>query len=292
MMTAVVRIHAQDRGSHHSIGLWGAAGYSGLMSDVDSTSLGLGYGASAGVMYEFQKHHFIINLGVGFQWQDAGTKLDDIASDVPNQRDDQNDMYTLRYRFKDRTDRSRSGSLQVPLMLGAQFGGFYFLAGAKANLQLMSSSKTKADVTTMGVYDQFVKPFIDMDNHGFRSNVPVKSSGDGLKFNTDISASVELGWVLGARGGSETGFDAPKTGKIRYRLGVYADYGLMNIHQNESLPIIELPAGNNIGDIKMNHIFATNFAKDKSVVPINVGVKFTVLFGLPHRGTCIRCDDY
>ena len=117
MMTAVVRIHAQDRGSHHSIGLWGAAGYSGLMSDVDSTSLGLGYGASAGVMYEFQKHHFIINLGVGFQWQDAGTKLDDIASDVPNQRDDQNDMYTLRYRFKDRTDRSRSGSLQVPLML-------------------------------------------------------------------------------------------------------------------------------------------------------------------------------
>ena len=138
---------------------------------------------------------------------------------------------------------------------------------------------------------EFIDPFTGMPEHMFFNDYVLEQKGK-VDFKTNVMASAEIGWRLGHIDNS-TGFDVPKP-KTLYRIGLFADYGIFDVHYRSNKPAVVLPetfnAENMTSDMAVNDILSTSQAQ-KIVNNLLVGVKFTVLFQLPEPKKCVFCND-
>jgi len=299
-----VKANASD--VNNFLGFWLSGAYSTMLHNVDMVHNEFGGAAELGFTYELQHRHLLFNLGVGYTYQNTGINVPDFSYSQGTFEaplyDSEGDALIYNYNVSNRIERIGAHYVPIQLMLGGQFGKFYFLAGGKFRLAISASTKVKSDITTTGTYPQFIDDFANMYNHAFFDHKPFESKGT-TSLNHCAALSVEIGWRLGMKSTRETGFDAPKDGKARYRLGFFADYGLLNIHRNREEPALYVAddfmslyqANPNLdlnSVVNMNHSFNTSRFNDSKVNNLFVGIKFTMLFALPHRGPCIHCDDY
>lgn len=289
LLLCVLALPAQVK---NYISVWGDLGEATLLTEFADMGAGssMGVGAGLGVGYELQANRFLFTVGVNANVAHSGFDLSNIERTLPA-TDTEGDPLNYIISSNSRKDFYTNTSVQVPLMLGGQFNRFFFLVGAKFDVSVACASRVKAEISTKGDYPQFIDPFEHMPEHGFYDNAPFERKGK-IEFNPNVMASVELGWRLGliAHG---TGFDVPKP-KTIYRLSLFADYGLLDLHRrgyNDFFTwqdaVIDANAINNIG---MNDVLSTSLAR-KAVNNLMVGVKFTVLFRLPERGSCVLCKD-
>lgn len=303
-MLAVSR--AKAGGVNNFVGFWLSGSYSTMLHDVEQVHNEFGGAAEFGLTYELQKRHFLFDVGVGYTYQNTGLNVPDFSYSQGTLEnplyDSQGDALIYNYNVANRVERITAHYVPIQLMFGGQFGSFYFLAGGKFRLSLSAKTKVKADLTTTGTYPQFIDDFANMYNHAFFDHKPFTSKGS-TSLNHCAAVSLEIGWRLGQRATRETGFDAPKDGKIRYRIGLFADYGVLNIHRNSEEPDLyvadnfmslyqENPNINLNDVVVMNHSFNTVRFDNSKVNNLFVGVKFTMLFQLPTPGMCIHCDDW
>jgi len=195
-----------------------------------------------------------------------------------------------------------------------------------------TQNQTEAKITTYGDYSPYSTDFEqgvyghkwpDYQFFGEDSNKKL-SSAVKTKLNLDVDLSLEIGGRIGGIITDAQGFDVPKD-RVEFRLAVFADYGLFDLHKEGSnlalglkgsggtvIPFVDPTTGNpNIGynrsdtpfptdpvrnttsmidNIAMNDIMSTAGFASK-VTNLMVGLKFTVLFQLPEPGQCIICRD-
>ena len=306
MANALFAQRATAANVRNFLGFWVAGGYSTMLDDIKDIHNEFGGAAEVGFNYELQKRRFLFNVGVGYTYQNTGINVPDFSYSQGTFEDplydSQGDALVYNYNVSNRVERVTAHYVPIQLMFGGQFGSFYFLAGGKFRLSVAAKTKVKADITTTGTYPQFIDDFANMYNHAFFNHKPFESKGS-TSLNHCAAVSLEIGWRLGQRATSETGFNAPKDGKIRYRIGLFADYGLLNIHRNKQEPLLQVEEqfmsryqenpNLNLNDlVTMNHSYNTTRFDNSKVNNLIVGVKFTMLFQLPSRGMCIRCDDW
>lgn len=293
----------------HAVGIWGEVGEATMLTSSESQlKNSLGAGGAIGVNYELRAgKHFLLDLGLGGGLSHGLFAVRDSAAAVTGLIDEDGDPFTYLFAFADRQDSYTSVNLQVPVMLGAQFHRFYFLVGVKANLSLMTRTKQKMQLSTIGVYDEFIGDFENMPDHGFYNKQPMEQKGS-INFRPDVMGSAEIGWRLGPIY-NERGYDVPKQ-KIHYRLGLFADYGLFDIHfarSNQALSVpsdiqISTPAlaparvaanatPNMLDGVRVTDILSTKDAA-KKVQNLMVGVKFAVYFTMPDKRHCVVCQDH
>ena len=299
-LLAVFSVAANAQIKNH-IGLWGEVGEWSLLPQASQYPNSLGVAGGLGLMYDLQyKKHLIFDIGVGVNYGMTSFNRSSSAADTLfNQVDLQGESFNYVYQINDRHDQYRNMMIQVPVMIGGQWGRFYGLVGVKAGLSLLTKSFSKANITTFGDY-AFFDDFKSMPEYQFFDNVPFEKSFDAkFRFNLDVSAEIglRLGFLTDLRG-----FDVPKS-KVQYRLGLFADYGLLDIHTADNRTALTLPSGYNTGEtapvygtrtmldnITMNDVMTTSgFAS--AVHNLLVGVKFTVLFELPEPRQCVICRD-
>lgn len=278
------------------ISLWGNVGEASLLSKLDNmpTNGSAGVGGGIGVGYELNANHFLFTVGFSANIAHSSFNLSGGESSF-DAIDTQGDPLKFIISTNERKDIYTNTSLQIPLMVGGEFGRFYFLAGAKFDLSVNCATNVKATIRTVGDYTNtlgFIDKFTNMPEHGFYENAEFNAQQGKINFNPNVMASAEIGWRLGliAKG---TGYDVPKP-KTIYRIALFADYGLPDIHQRGSKEfftwtdaIIDHDCLNYIG---MNDVLSTNRAP-KAVNNLLVGVKFTILFQLPERKNCVICRD-
>lgn len=278
------------------ISVWGHLGEASLLSKLDNmpSNASLGIGGGLGLGYELNANHFLFTVGVNANIAHTAFDLSGGESSF-DAIDTEGDPLQFVISTNKRKDIYTNYAVQVPLMMGGEFGRFYFLVGAKFDLSAACNTNVKATVRTIGDYTQtlgFIDRFTNMPEHGFYENAPFQAKPGKISFNPNAMASVELGWRLGeiAKG---TGYDVPKP-KVLYRLALFADYGLLDLHTRGDKEfftwtdaIIDQDCLNYIG---MNDVLSTTRAP-KAVNNLMVGVKFTVLFQLPERKACVICRD-
>ena len=213
------------------------------------------------------------------------------------------------YEIKDRHDQYTNMSVQVPLMIGVQHRKFYMLVGVKATASLLTQAHTTALISTYGRYYSGDKKVFDdfrnMPEYQFFTDLPQQKSAPASPLNLNLDACLEIGGRLGVVNYA-VGYDVPKR-KVEYRLAGFLDYGLVDIHKQQTLESIKLPIGYNIENdkestapvyktrtmvekLEVNDIMSTNgFAA--SVKNLMVGLKFTILFQLAEPGQCVLCRD-
>lgn len=283
-------VWAQNR---QYIGVWGQVGEASLLPSSESTlPTALGVGGGLGFNYELRAgKYFLLDFGLGANCAHSIFSTDNRSEILYDVVDSQGDKFDYTYRMTDRQDAYTNLSVQVPLMLGAHFYRFYFLVGAKFDMSVYVPTSVKMNIATEGVYHQFIDPFTNMPEHFYYSGVPYARSGK-VTFNPNVMASAEIGWRLGPIY-TGTGADVPKQ-RTHYRLGLFADYGLLDIHRAQTLPMLLVPSTINTNDptggVVANDCLSVNAAANK-VNNLMVGVKFSVYFQLPEKKACVICHD-
>lgn len=275
----------------HSFYLSGEAGESSLLTKLEKSSSSAGVGALIGGGYELQSGHFLLNIGVGIGGSWSRFSFEDMSETLHDVIDDEGDKFDYIFTQKDRRDSYTNLFLQVPFMMGGTWGGFYFLGGMKLNLSMKAWSRVRTTITAAGDYPQFIDPFVDMPEHTFFSDGKFNVRND-TDFKLDPVVSLELGYRFGEYTEGHSGWDVPKN-DIRYRIGLFADFGLLNIHKGGNLEFVTFPSEKDFSrdmksDLQVNDILSTNKASN-AVRSLLVGVKFTVLFKLPEKKGCVLC---
>ena len=289
------------------IGLGLRAGYSALMDKIDATPEGAlwgagtvkknnayqqligGGGAGLDLTYNLEYGHFLFETGLDFRFLNSTSKYGFTALQID--RTYATPTYSgAEYYYLFDNMRETRNLLQVglPVMFGAQFGDFYFLAGAKIHYSLMCPYSQK------GQYDIVVKDPALLEPYGLGIHELNGETDAKIKFRQpDISAALEIGldldkW-LQQQPKEVDPKDKPKLkpgqrlpfGRehVHYRVALFAEYSVLNANATAAASPVDF--GGQTLVQKSNTMLAMN--GDTKLNNLFVGAKFTIQFEIPGK---------
>ena len=291
-------------GPRHLIGFSAEGAWSSFVSSMPMTDVKPG-GVAGGfhLLYEFQYNGFILQTGLGAAYQQAAINIADTNIYHEHMTDTWNGInpveFTLRHRYTERQDFSQQAYAQLPLYFGHYFFGSYgigyFLAGVRANYAFWGKTQQKMTGSTSGLYERYVGVWEEMDNHGFRKDVPIERKGDALKLKIDVMAHAEIGYEYNTQQNARDYRVRPADRMDgRLRIAAFADFGILNICPNTDGVFYEMPMQTiyDFSTYRMDHVFATADAKNYWLRNLFAGIRVTFLFGFKQGDHCILCDPW
>jgi len=340
-LTASATLTAQKAEIRGYLALWGEGGYAALQHNVapiavnsfnfnvsvtDNPELAKGtqllkvaspisgYGGGLGIGYEFHYNAFIAKIGVEGTFWKLGHTFDDFDTYLEGMYDTEDSVMTGVFSMRKNTDKYQIAYANVPLMLGFHLSKkIYFLAGAKYGLNVYGSSTVASTVTNYGLYNTLIGDatsivgqgngilgeLVKDGGHGYATHERKKTTP--ISFKNNLAASMEIGFYLTPNYLQE----------VMYRVALFADYGLMNIHTNKMAPATSqppVPEGAVLQNVTsyatitdngprlayeplQNPLLLQSAALNKAFMPLFGGVKFTVLFKL-HENSICNCEWY
>ena len=274
--------------SMNNIVLWGSGGYNSFMTSSENVFTKGNMGFDAGIGYELHYKRLLFQTGAEFGYYNARLGLNDFI-----QRRDLVDTegysYVGNFAFTENIDKYSYGNINIPVMIGMQNRFLYFMVGGKVGINMMGKSIVTNTLKSSGTYDDRYNDDLfddnvagEMLNHDFGTfNQQQEYSID---FNINFSLSAEIGTYIGPA--------YKDSGKPKYRLAVYADYGLLDIHNKSKKADLIL---NNREEPfffpKLNSYLQANPTVDKKVNPLYIGLKFTVIFQISDKKEC-TCEEF
>lgn len=294
----------QYAGSHHLLGFSLEGSWSTFVHNVPTASIIPGGGAvGLHFIYEYQYSGLLFQTGLGINYQRVFTHVADTniyQYDMRDHWDRVNEAtFTLKHNFRDRCDMSQQLYGQVPLYVGHYILGptgiGYYLAGIHVNYAFWGNTSQTMTGTTTGMYEKYVGIWEEMDNHGFRKDVPVERTGKQLQLKLDLMAHGEIGYEY-------TTYQGPHNYRIttvnrldlRMRFAAFVDFGILNINPQTKNSLYTLPEETiyDFPTYKMDHIFSTEDVRSFWMRNMYAGVRFTLLFGFQNKEHCILCDSW
>ena len=269
-------------GDHHSFGLSLNTGYSTFLSKSSGLqSRPGGYSFGGHFVYEYQNGYLLVQTGVGAAWQKVTLRGNDYTMTKNNISDSWGmPIKTLNYRFTNRREVLTNAYVQVPVLVGGTYAGFYGLAGVKLNVALAGSSQVKTTATTTAFYDRYIGEWGEMDNHGYRKDVDLSESGGRVPFKIDLMVSAEAGyeWVM-----KET---------WRLRVAAFAEVGVVNINPKGNNSAVYVPEATkfDFATFRLHPSFGAQDFSASSVHNLFAGIRLTFLYTLIPEDKCILCS--
>ena len=295
------------RYSTHYITVWGGGGYSGLLNNYPTATGGMngfplnpnkyngsfdskfvgGGGGIIGFGYEWQYKRFILDVGPEFR---IFSSLDKIQLDSPYDVDyNYVDILgtwpmTNHYQFeKNYRENNVVGQIMLPVMAGAKFEYWYFLAGAKVGYSLFNMWHQRGDLTRSVTDRMAVEDWYDLYSHNYSTEPYHQRSSDAgkvsNKFGLDVTVSAEVGVNIEDFLSSKWNADNNKRRfPYHFRVAAFADYGVLNLNVMDPTNPQALVAANET-TVTTNSLHASEWATS----PLNsllVGVKGTFLLQL------------
>ncbi len=224
-------IEADSR--RHRLSLTGKGGLGTMLYSLDNARYKAGAGGSVGVEYDF---YFLPYMGVGsgleFSFLRASYRVGErnyamAAQDNDPMFGEAGEPFTFLVAMRNEQTEQSATYLNIPLMLRFRVKWFSFGAGVKAGFALAGKyDRFTGELKTSGQYARFPEPLEDMPAHGFVNGRAVYGSGK-LTLRTDWAVSVDFGITLRPEGKGKG-----EGGRVPFlEAGVFADYGLRNIHK-------------------------------------------------------------
>lgn len=298
-------LHAsQYSGSHHLIGFSLEGSWSSFVNTMPRAKmLPGGVGAGLHLLYEYQYSGFILQTGLGVTYQRVYNNIADTTIYHAHMQDTWSGVnpvdFTLKHAFYDRRDMAQHLYGQIPLYVGhyifGSYGIGYFLGGIQVGYALWGNTIQTLTGTTTGKYEKYIGIWEEMDNHGFRKDVPIEYKGGALALKIDLQAHLEVGYEYNTRQTAKDYRVRPSDrmdGRIRF--AAFADFGMLDICPNTNNAFYETPVETiyDFSTYQMNHVFSTKDAKDYWMRNLFVGVRITFLFGFQPAEHCILCDPW
>ena len=304
-------VYAQMRtsiyGEVNTISFFGGhvfGGYSVFNHNIEDVDALGGGSIGLGVDYLLRyKRYFNFNVGIETMLLNSNNRFDEVLCDAKYYYNDPSHVdLPLDYhiKFYDCFEQDYQWGVAVPIMVGMQTDGFYCLFGGKVKYALKGFYKTNSKLVTVVDDPEFIESLEEILTHNI-GHYDAVSRGVNF-YNLDVSVSAEIGVILNAlMPGYNKGGSRRYNKGIYCRLGLFADYGCLNINGNSfNEPMIKFPGmvdmGNgeysvpavSVHNVGLNSILASDLARDSYLSSLVVGVKFTILFQLGKKDFC-RC---
>ena len=261
--------------------MWGSGGYHSFMTSAPGIDYTGNFGAGIGLGYEFQFKRFMVHTGGEFNYLTADLQTSPFIHQQ-NLFDPAGNFYVGNYGFYDNNDHYTLGYVNIPLMLGFQFGRFYFLVGGKVGFNILGESSTSTRVVNAGEYPLAIK---EIKKPGFPTKE--RTYPTTTEFEMNYGASAEVGVYLGRYKNKEG-----KVKRVKYRLAAFADYNFANIRP--SVTTEEMLINNAEApyyEPVLNSLMRTEKMKGQHLNNLYTGIKFTVLFNVKESVEC-QCAEY
>lgn len=252
------RLQRKKQPIHHSLACYGEGGYSHLPLYAEGVHFSRGYAAGAGLVYELENGHFLLQTGAGVRWQDAHHRMNPVVF-VREDNDTQHSDNRVAYRTV-RTDCARTLSVDLPVLLGGCWRVCYLLGGVRVGVPVYGQTRMQSLSTTMAQYDQYYDVFSDMANHGLRTQVAATQRGARLPYPVDLRLCLEWGVRLGER----------------VRLSMFGEYGaLLPAVSKTGAPLIDFDTHYNMQSWPMAHVSLSDWSKDHETHTFTAGLRLT-----------------
>lgn len=294
-------MEAQKRDLVNSVGVWGYFGYSGIAQNFSKDAnldmqLNGGFGGAVGLGYQLRYEHFLFNVGAEFEMFNSATHIFNNENKTYMESFNIEQYPTMHYNYElnKLKDHWQAGYLNVPVLFGGEFDRYYFLVGPKVGINLMGSSRITDRMTTTLTDDELIGEFSNLPTHAVVTDLPFKGQKDVVKFGLNMALHAEAGIYLDewlhphtTKGMSKQQKNQVEIAeKFRYRLGVFADYGIMNTNADNSPYVDGLVNYNYFDplDVTFNSALRQSYAKDKGTLhPFMVGIKLAIFYNLPKK---------
>lgn len=214
--------------NRHYVDIHVAAGYTSLLHNTPDARVVGGGGFLLGAGYEFNRKNWILNAGLEFQFHNSTSYMPDMHTSVPYYYTPLTD-YIVEYGYDATHIRSthNTGIITVPLSFGYRFSRYYARAGVALGLGLFGTDHTHADVHINITDPEFAEP---MENVGHMTGTSEYSTDSKWRVGFNIAPMAEIGLYLDEWLVREN----PKRKHMppSFRLGLFAQYGAMNIDPN------------------------------------------------------------
>ncbi len=196
---------------------------------------------------------------------------------------------TYYYDFSKVSEQHNTFEVGIPIMVGANYQGFYAQAGVRVGLPLMKTYSLKTDLTTIIHDERGIDDYTDMPNHFLDRTNPTAKGKLGLGV-VNPQVAIEVGYNLDPymqrqytwKAGTEPSF----VELIHYEVAAYANIGVLNY--NDAPTQTEFYTRKAADDPEITSLMSltddkTLLAKDdagkfNSMIPWNIGVRFNVYY--------------
>ena len=287
-MLSLLLSKGQAQVVQHFFAIWGEVGTAMMLTRSDKISPIIGIGGGGGFGYEMQYSSFIIQTGVHINSSREWLNIQDGDYVLRNSIDSEGYMFDFWYHQAKRKDDYRTTSCQIPLLLGGEFKHLYFLVGAKANIHLYTNARSSGIYSSLGDYEPMIDVFEDMPNHQFFTDYTAVSE-EKYKFNFDVLISGEIGIKIG-------NYDRANRERSKFRIAIYADYGLLDCHVIGDNEMISFTQSFNAADMQTSihphHFLSTKYSSN-AVHNLQVGIKLSYLINLKNdkKWYCPNCNE-
>lgn len=190
-----------------------------LPSIENSVAGAVGVGAG----YRFAYKHLLFQTGLTAKYVHITNDPRDSTYFKEQVLDPDNGLYyRLEERFYHRSDSIHSLRIQMPVMVGGEWGRFYFLAGVKVSAALYSPATRNWSYEGERDYSIFYETIITDQDQDPTRLPPLRYE---RPVTLDVMWAVEIGGRLNSRDDSP-GFKRNPNPRTDYYLAAYADYAL------------------------------------------------------------------
>ncbi len=274
----------------HGFVVWANGGISNYIGSTPGAKMGIGGGGALGLGYEWRGTAFLLQTGLAGKYAQSGLRINDATYLLPDQIDPQavDGRFDYQYIQKNRQDQYTTITAQIPLMVGAHINRFYFLAGAKINLNVINSYKANATYSAVGIYKEFIDPLANMPNHGFFTDYALSTS-DKTAMKVNVAGSFELGGEIPLVG------SARSEAENYFRIGVFADMNILDDRMKSDKPMLSYPQqyasnADMTAGLKMVDYLSSN-AATSPVRNLFAGIKLTFVITSGIKYGCVMCQS-
>lgn len=252
-----------------------------------------GWGAGLAFEYELELGHFLFDVGLDFDFTSATSRYDFGFSRSMSE------PYNLdyRYRFFQYAENRNVATVGLPVRLGAQFGNFYFLLGAKVGYGIFGKYKNYGDYQVTAwepTSNCEIQTNPDAGTGLFNVNKGSEGFGGQLALKPlDVRALAEFGLDLDDWLQAPVPKKKPKIKKgakrkpftkndIHYRVGLFAEYDVLSIN-NQKAGLPTFGGSKNTELASMPSVLSEKPAGTPALNNLLAGVKFTVQFAIPEK---------
>jgi hypothetical protein len=256
--------YGQDKKHEFSVAVGGPFSY------IDAETAGKiveGNGFNAGLRYSYYLNEGL-SVGIGAEYQSYNSDVTFQALYVRYMTvDDEGENFQFRYRVSNLREEQKLGYINIPVHIQFETPGttkLYLAAGAKVGFAINGSYESRMqNLTTSGYYPQYNVELFAPAFAGFASTNDVRSGKQDL--DTDVSYSATI----------ETGVKQLLGNKNSIYIGLYLDYGLNNIYDNEKKPLVQYNAEIPV-QLQQNSVLDSPFANNVRLVSYGLKLRFAI----------------
>lgn len=262
----------------HYFSVSGGLGYSTLLENIPELSTMGGVGGTFSFGYELRASQFWLNIAAEAQYIQS-TSLYNISGFDKSTYDTQGKQLLYHYEFDDALDNQQFVFVNIPILIGWHYVGFYVGAGMKFGYCLSAKEKATIQYSTTGSYSQYIDDFTQMSDHFYSTYTTSNTADLKSKFKMSIVGEIGYDVLAWAR-------QANRTEHHGLKIGAYIEYGLNNIVQTSGEHALLSIDDKNASVLSVTPFYDAHSTSAYRIVPLYAGIRVSWIF-------CIRtkhCD--